>query len=122
VRLSNDTGRERPDGRAIAIVSDPSASRFPLVGADGSVVVTSRREAALVVSQLARAPHGRTYELWVVVSERPQPAGTFAGGGERSLVALTRTVPPGSKVSVSLEPAGGSQTLTGTLLFGAQTA
>lgn len=122
VRLSNDIGGERVDARAVAIVADPSASRFPLIGADGSVVVTTRREAALVVSRLAHAPRGKTYELWVVVAKQPTPAGTFAGGGERSLVALTRKVPRGSQVSVSLEPAGGSRTLTGDLLFGALTA
>lgn len=121
LRLSNDVGGEHVDGRAVAIVSDPTASRFPLIGADGSVVVTSRQEAALVVSNLAPAPRGKTYELWVVVAQQPHPAGLFEGGRERSLVALTRTVPRGSQVSVSLEPAGGSRTLRGDLLFGAQT-
>jgi anti-sigma-K factor RskA len=122
VRLSNDVGRERVDTRALSIVADPNATRFPLIGAEGSVVITPRREAALVVSGLARAPRGKTYELWVLVAEQPRPAGTFGGGGKRSLVALTRKVPRGSRVSVSLEPAGGSSTLTGDLLFGAETA
>ena len=119
--LSSDPGQNALDKRALAIVADPNATRFPLIGADGSVVVTGRRDAALVVSKLARAPHGKTYELWVVIAQHPQPAGIFNGGGERSLVALTRKVPRGSQVSVSLEPAGGSRTLTGDLLFGAQT-
>ncbi len=122
VLLSNDLGKGGIDKRALAIVTHPYASRFPLIGADGVIVVTPRREAALVVSKLVRAPHGKTYELWVVIAQQPQPAGIFPGGGERSLVALTRSVPRGSQVSVSLEPAGGSSTLTGSLLFGAQTA
>ena len=122
ITLSNDLGRAGPDRRALAILADPTARRFPLSGAEGAVVVTRTRDAALVVSQLGRAPGGKTYELWVVLGADPQPAGTFAGGGKQTLVALRRKVPPGAQVSVSLEPSPGSRTLTGTLLFGAQTA
>lgn len=95
--------------------------RFPLAGAPGHVVVTRSRDAALVVANLERAPSGKTYELWVVDALQPQPAGVFSGGGDRSLVALTRKVPRGARVAVSLEPAGGSRQVTGTLLFSAQT-
>lgn len=124
VTLSDDLDRaqaRRVDSRTLAILADPAATRYPLVGARGAVVVTPARDAALVVAGLRRAPHGRTYELWVVVRSQPRPAGTFAGGGEPSLVALTRKVPHTAQVSVSLEPAGGSPRLTGSLLFGAQT-
>ena len=109
------------DARATTVLSDPTAVRFPLAGAPGHVVVTRSRAAALVVSNLRRAPSGKTYELWVVAALQPRPAGIFSGGGKRSLVALTRKVPHGARVAVSLEPAGGSRQVTGTLLFSAQT-
>jgi anti-sigma-K factor RskA len=125
VTLSRDLDRERSarrvDDRAVGVLADPTAVHYALVGARGQVVVTRTRDAALVVSELRRAPAGTTYELWVVIAQETQPAGLFAGGGSRSLVALTRKVPHGARVGVSLEPAGGSTRRTGSLLFGAQT-
>jgi anti-sigma-K factor RskA len=125
IGLSGDLDREqsagRVDGRAVAVLSDPTAVRYPLVGAPGHLAVTRSRDAALVVSNLKRALRGKTYELWVVVSLQPQPAGIFSGGAKRSLVPLTRKVPHGARVSVTLEPAGGSRRVTGSLLFGTQT-
>ena len=122
VLLSNDLDRAttagRADARAVSILADPGAARFRLRGADGVLAVTEARDAALLVSRLPRAERSRTYELWVVDGPTPRPAGTFAGGGTASLVALERRVPPGAHVSVSLEPAGGSRTLTGPLVFG----
>ena len=85
-------------------------------------MVAPGSEAALVVARLAEAPRGQTYELWVVQGDRPRPAGLFRGGGDRTVVALTRRVPRGAQVAVSLEPAGGVDEFSGTLLFGAQTA
>lgn len=125
VSLSRDLGSEqratRQHERALAVLSDPTAVRYPLDGARGNLVVTRAGSAALVVANLKRAPSGKTYELWVVRSLQPQPAGLFSGGGQRALVALTRNVPRGADVAVTLEPAGGSERPTGALLFGART-
>jgi anti-sigma-K factor RskA len=125
VALSHDLDREqsarRVDGRAVAVLSDPTAVRYPLVGTPGLLAVTRSRDAALVVSNLRRAARGKTYELWVVVSLQPQPAGIFSGGEKRALVPLTRKVPHDARVSVTLEPAGGSRRVTGSVLFGTQT-
>jgi anti-sigma-K factor RskA len=125
ITLSRDLDRERSarrlDDRAVGVLADPTAVRYALVGARGEVVVTRARDAALVVSGLQHAPVGKTYELWVVIARQTRPAGLFPGGGRRSLVALTKKVPKGAQVGVSLEPAGGSARLTGSILFGAQT-
>jgi anti-sigma-K factor RskA len=78
----------------------------PLTGAKGSVVV-SNGSGALVVSDLAPAPAGKTYEAWVVKDGRASPAGTFAGGGRTIVFRLTRALPAGAVVAVTLEPSGG---------------
>ena len=78
----------------------------PLTGAKGSVVV-SGGSGALVVSDLAPAPAGKTYEAWVVQGEHASPAGTFAGGGRTIVIRLTRDLPAGAVVAVTLERAGG---------------
>jgi anti-sigma-K factor RskA len=79
----------------------------PLTGATGSVVV-SGGSGALVVSDLAPAPAGKTYEAWVVEGGRASPAGTFAGGGRTIVIRLTHALPAGAVVAVTLERAGGA--------------
>jgi anti-sigma factor RsiW len=87
-------------------VGHQALSGASLIGAKGSVVFTGSR-GALVVSDLARAPVGKTYEAWVIVNGHASEAGLFAGGGSTVVVRLTRAVPAGSVVAVTLERAGG---------------
>jgi anti-sigma-K factor RskA len=77
-----------------------------LTGANGSLIVSPAREGTLIVDDLAAAPAGKTYEIWVIQAGKPLPAGTFPGGG-RVAVVLTRDVPDGAVVAVTLERAGG---------------
>lgn len=79
---------------------------FPLTGASGSVIVTPGNDATLVVEDLAPAPAGKTYEAWVIEDDKPLRAGTFAGGGQVA-IPLTRKVPDGAIVAVTVERAGG---------------
>lgn len=81
-------------------------SQFPISGADGTLVVARGGEAALVLTDLAAAPEGKTYEAWVIQGDAVKPAGTFEGGGT-STVMLTQPVPQGATVAVTVEPAGG---------------
>jgi anti-sigma-K factor RskA len=85
-------------------------------GADASVIITPENEATLVVRSLPPAPAGKTYEAWVIQGDEPAPAGTFAGGG-RVAFALTRKVPDGAIVAVTLERAGGVRHPTTNPLF-----
>jgi anti-sigma-K factor RskA len=77
-----------------------------LTGATGSLIVTPSGEGTLVLSGVAAAPAGKAYEIWVIQGDLPRRAGTFAGGGQVA-VPLTRSVPEGAVVAVTLERAGG---------------
>jgi anti-sigma-K factor RskA len=88
-------------------------------GADASVIITPEKEATLVVRSLRPAPAGKTYEAWVIQGDEPVPAGTFAGGG-RVAFALTRKVPDGAIVAVTLERAGGVEHPTTKPLFASE--
>ena len=79
----------------------------PLTGAKGAVVVGSDERAVLVISNLAEAPAGKTYEAWVIKDEAASPAGVFGGGGTVT-VALEHPVSPGSVVAVTVEQEGGA--------------
>jgi len=79
----------------------------PLNGASGTVVLGAGGSGALVVSNLVSAPAGKTYEAWVIKNGKALPAGTFSGGGRTIVIRLTRALPAGAIVAVTLERAGG---------------
>jgi hypothetical protein len=122
--LQNSLDRNRNAGRAqaqvLAVLAAPGTRRVQLEGANGSLVVAPSGDAALIVSNLSRAPSGHTYEAWVIRNARPRPAGTFAAGGGRTVLPLSRAVRSGSRVAVTLEPGRGSELPTGQPLFGAE--
>jgi anti-sigma-K factor RskA len=100
VSLSNELQSEREAQR-----DQPRA--FPVAGTEGGrLVVAPTGEAVLLLPDFDPAPRGKTYEAWVIEDGAPQPAGLFEGG-RRTAVALTRPVPRGAVVAVTLEPAGG---------------
>jgi anti-sigma-K factor RskA len=72
------------------------------------VAVGQNGRATISVSGLAAAPHGKTYEAWVIpAGHAARPAGLFPGS--TSAVHLSGTVPQRAVVAVTLEPAGGSK-------------
>jgi anti-sigma factor RsiW len=114
--LSNKLDRRtialEQQGRVSAILGDPRAQRSASSDNRGTLVVAPSGEAVLVVNRLAPPPAGRTYEAWVAAGARPEPAGTFDGGGDVSLVLLGRHVPRGAAVLLTVEPDGGTDTPT----------
>jgi len=79
-----------------------------LKGATGSVIRAPGGEATLVVSGLPPAPSGKTYEVWVMRGNAASPAGLFSAASRTATVHLSRSLPSGSFVGVTLERAGGS--------------
>jgi anti-sigma-K factor RskA len=120
--LSSDLDRERQArsgaAQVINVLGSTDARRLEFAGQEGQLVVRPSGEAVLVVDGLPPAPAGKTYEAWVVPEgSAPLPAGIFDGGSD-SVLVLDRPVPEGTKVAVSLEPAGGVEELSGPVLFG----
>jgi anti-sigma-K factor RskA len=112
--LSSRLADERQANRAAAQV-------FELAGARGSLIVTPSGEGALLVRELAPAPPGKTYEAWVIHGDTVKRAGLFPGGTRIAFV-LTRPVPAGAVVAVTLERAGGVDQPTVKPLFTAKSA
>ena len=115
------TSTARQDA-VIAILANPESQRASLKGAQGALVVDPAGEAALAISSLGPAPSGKTYQAWVMEDGDPEPAGIFAGGAENSVLRLTRRVPPGATVAVTLERDGGAQAPTSRPLLSASRA
>lgn len=121
IQLSNSLDRERAahsrDARVIAVLSQPGAEQIRARGGNGMLVVAPTREGVLIANSLPAAGRGKTYEAWVIANNRPQPAGLFRGGAGSKVLALTRPVPPGATVGVTLEKAGGARTPTLPILL-----
>jgi anti-sigma factor RsiW len=86
--------------------------------ARATLLVGPSREAVLVVRHLPAPPAGRAYEAWIVDRGHIAPAGLLHG----SMTTLTRPVPAGASVVVSVEPARGSSRPTGPVVLKAETA
>lgn len=104
------------------VLAQRGVHRIPLKDANGTLAVAPNGQAAILVSNLPPAGPGKTYEVWVINGDEPQPAGLLESGVGREKLALRRLVLPGTRVAVSIEPAGGVQHITGPELFGATNA
>ena len=110
---------------AIAVVVRPwddgsslgGVRRYTAEGARATLLVDPAGDAVLAVRRLPPPPAGKVYEVWVIARGQAIPAGRLRG----SMTALTRPVPSGAAVAVSVEPRGGSRRPTGPLLFRAET-
>jgi anti-sigma-K factor RskA/putative zinc finger protein len=91
--------------------------RFTAQGANATLLVDQSGGAVLSVRRLPPPPAGKAYEIWVIARGKAAPAGWVRG----TLAALTRPVPPGASVAVSVEPAAGSLRPTGPLVLRAET-
>jgi hypothetical protein len=95
--------------RALAVLTDSGAERFPLRGSVGRIalVVASDNRAVLALDGLGPAPPGSAYQAWLVPSGSATPIPDASFTAEERAVPLERAVPRGARVAVTLEPAGG---------------
>jgi anti-sigma-K factor RskA len=93
------------DNKKTALHVLTTGKHIPM-GTATQVVVDSNGQA-VVVSNLGPAPAGKTYELWVIQGENVRSAGLFAQGKTGSPILLSRRVPKGAHVGLSIERSGG---------------
>ena len=120
--LSQERAARASDATAVEILANGASRRVSLSGGDGVVAVDPAGQGVLVVDRLPSAPSGKTYEAWVIPhGGDPVPAGTFAGGGQTTVVRLRGSVPSGAVVAATVERSGGVQAPTTTPVFSATT-
>ena len=124
VHLSNSVDHQkqlRKDQKSlIDILSD--CARTPMNGGSGAVCVAPTKQAVVIADNLSPASTGKTYEAWVITGKRVKPAGLFRGGAGRRYLQLTKPVPVGATVAVTLEKRGGVSAPTGAILLKAKVA
>lgn len=89
-------------------------------GATAMLAYDSSGRAMLIAQGLPRAPEGKQYQLWFIVGNNPLPGKTFSTDSSGRTM-MKDEVPEAARNSaifaVTLEPAGGVQTPTGSILL-----
>jgi hypothetical protein len=94
--------------QVVSLYTKPRSTMIPIQGSGRSIilVVGAKGYGVLVLNGVQQPPSGKTYEAWVIVPKAaPRPAGLFAGGS--GVVELTKRVPKGAIVAITVEKAGG---------------
>ncbi len=96
--------------QVVSLIAKPTTTTIPLQGSGRRIilVVGARGYGVLVLNRVSQPPAGKTYQAWVIRPnvKAPASAGIFPGGTR--VVQLSRPVPPGAVVAITVEPAGGS--------------
>jgi anti-sigma-K factor RskA len=92
------------------VLADPDGRSVSLHTGAGRLVVDPDGRSVLVLDDVAPAPAGKTYEVWIMPggdAAQAAPAGLFGGREAPQLVGVDGTVQSGDVVAVTVEPAGG---------------
>jgi len=112
---------------AFALMNDPAAKQV-VFGENapkprGRVFVNPQQGVLLLASNLAPAPSGKIYEMWIIPKGgAPAPAGLFQSQGDGTAMYLRRgpvDMATTAIVAVTLEPEAGSASPTSTPLIAA---
>ena len=104
----------------VDILSD--CTKTQMQGGSAAVCVAPTQNAVLIADSLPAASPTKTYQAWVIAGRSVKPAGLFRGGAGRRYLRLTKSVPGGSTVAVTLERRGGVTAPTTTPLLKAKVA
>lgn len=103
--------RDAQSALVASLVSSGSQVQ-PLAGNVQGAVVRKGESGKLVLVDVPKAAKGRTYEAWLIGSDKkPLPAGTFSGG-KAVVVPLQGDASGQRTVAITVEREGGSDTPT----------
>ncbi len=77
-------------------------------GARAELVTLEGDRAILVAENMPPVPEGKTYQIWVIKGDTPQPSGLFEPKGDSIAAVLEKPVEGADAVAVTVEPEGGS--------------
>jgi anti-sigma-K factor RskA len=117
--LSSSLDHQKQVGKGQKAVIDvlSDCRKTAMQGGSAAVCVAPTEQAVLIADSLPAASPSKTYEAWLIAGKRVRPAGLFRGGAGRKYLKLTKPVPAGTTVAVTLERRGGVSAPTTTPLL-----
>lgn len=112
--LNSRIGQLEASSTRMAEIAAADDARLVSATGDGSrataVVSPGRGEGVFVAEGLASLPADRTYQLWLLGSGDPVPAGVFRTDDQgRALRVVTGDMAAAEQIGVTVEPRGGSR-------------
>ena len=103
-------------GRVQSLQSQPQGPQMIALGGAGTkqgaraeLVTLNGDRAVLVAENMPPVPEGKTYQIWVIKGDTPQPSGLFDPRGESVAAVVENPVEGADAVAVTIEPEGGSK-------------
>jgi anti-sigma-K factor RskA len=103
-------------GRVQDLQSQPQGPQMIALGSGGTkqgaraVLVTLEGDRAVLVAEnMPPVPEGKTYQIWVIKDDTPQPSGLFEPRGDSIAAVVEHPVEEADAVAVTVEPEGGSK-------------
>ena len=77
-------------------------------GAQAELVALGGDRVVLVAEDMPPVPEGKTYQIWVIEDDVPQPSGLFEPGEGSVAAVVEHPIDEADAVAVTVEPEGGS--------------
>lgn len=102
-------------GRVQSLQGQPQGYQTIALGGTGAqqearaeVFTLENGRTVLVAENLPPVPEGKTYQIWVIKGDTPQPSGLFETQGDSIATLVENPVKGANAVAVTVEPDGGS--------------
>ena len=78
-------------------------------GVRAELLILKDDQAVLLAENMPPAPEGKTYQIWVIKGDTPEPSGLFEPRGDSIAAVVENPVEGADAVAVTVEPEGGSK-------------
>jgi anti-sigma-K factor RskA len=103
-------------GRVQGLQRQPQDPQMIALGGTGTkqgvraeLVTLEGDRAVLMAENMPPVPEGKTYQIWVIRGDTPQPSGLFEPKGDSIAAVVETPVEGADAVAVTVEPEGGSK-------------
>jgi anti-sigma-K factor RskA len=77
--------------------------------AEAEVILLKDHKAVLMAEDMPRVPENKTYQIWVIEDDVPQPSGLFEADGDTVAAVVEKPLDEDDVIAITIEPNGGSQ-------------
>ena len=99
-----ETRQDSPVSRMVALEESGAAQRV-----QAEVMILDEDRAVLMVENMPPPPEGKTYQVWVIEGDDPQPSTLFEPREEPVAAVVEDPLDEADAIAVTVEPEGGSQ-------------
>jgi anti-sigma-K factor RskA len=96
--------QDSQESRMVALAGTGAAQR-----AEAEVILLKDHKAVLMAEDMPRVPENKTYQIWVIEGDVPQPSGLFEADGDTVAAVVEKPLDEDDVIAITIEPDGGSQ-------------